>query len=243
MKESVKKKVNRIGLAGRIISIILIVMMAAACFGLLVGGVALAVLPREAVTIGAASDIEINVQKKLLGPFVKDLPEEKLTEINAELNLNGKEYADMKMEQTEDELKFTARSERFELDLSRLASAVFTGLIYCAAMLVVFIFLLKLCTAFHRCESPFDDLVIKRMNVFAWVLVGCAVVASIAEGIVNALLDRTLDLSFALNPSDMNTGFNVSFSFAPILIALIVLFLTVVFRYGAQLQKESDETL
>ena len=167
MKESVKKKVNRIGLAGRIISIVLIVMMAAACFGLIVGGVALAILPREAVTIGATSDIEINVQKKLLGSFVKDLPEEKLTEINAELSLNGKDYADMKMEQTDDELIFTAQSERFELDLSRLASAVFTGLIYCAAMLVVFIFLLKLCTAFHRCESPFDDLVIKRMNVFA----------------------------------------------------------------------------
>ena len=39
------------------------------------------------------------------------------------------------------------------------------------------------------------------------------------------------------------TGLHFSFEFAPILIALVVLFLVMIFRYGAQLQKEADETL
>ncbi|MBR2529409.1 MAG: DUF2975 domain-containing protein [Lachnospiraceae bacterium] len=75
------------------------------------------------------------------------------------------------------------------------------------------------------------------------LLVGGAVVTSVAEAAANAVMQRSLDLSFALNPAGMDTGFELSFSFAPILIALIVLFLTIIFRYGAQLQKEADETL
>ena len=243
MKESIKRKVNGIGLAGRIVSTILIVLMAAACFGLTVGGIALAVLPREAITIGVRSDIDFRLDKTLFGSFFKDLTEEQLQDINAKMELDGKEFVDWKAENTESALTVSGNTERVQFDLKRLALAALSGLIYCAALLVVFVFLLRLSKAFHRCDSPFDDLVIKRMSVFAWVLVGCAAAASIAEGIANSLLQRTVDLSFALNPSDMSTGFDFSFSFGPILIALIVLFLTVVFRYGAQLQKESDETL
>ncbi len=81
------------------------------------------------------------------------------------------------------------------------------------------------------------------MTVFAWVLMIGAVLSSAAEAVGNAMIRRSIDLSFSLNPADMNTGFEVSFSFAPILIALILLFLTMIFRYGAKLQKESDETL
>lgn len=243
MKNSIKKKVNGIGLAGRIVSTILVVLMAAACFGLIVGGIALVVMPREAITIGVRSDIDFNVNKTLFGSFVKDLTEEQLNDINAKLEVDGKEFVDWKAENTEDRLTISGSTERMQLDLSRLSLAAFSGLVYCAALLVVFIFLNRLSTAFHRCDSPFDDLVIHRMNVFAWVLVGCAAAASVAEGLANSLLQRTVDLSFALNPSDMSTGFDFSISFGPILIALIVLFLTIIFRYGAQLQKESDETL
>ncbi len=74
------------------------------------------------------------------------------------------------------------------------------------------------------------------------ILIG-SIVSSVEEAIFNSMMNRSLDLSFSLNPSGMNSGLEVSFSFAPILIALIVLFLTMVFRYGAQLQKEADETL
>ena len=35
----------------------------------------------------------------------------------------------------------------------------------------------------------------------------------------------------------------ITITLFPVLIALLVLFLTMIFRYGAQLQKESDETL
>lgn len=243
MKSSIKRKVNGIGLAGRIVSTILIVLMSMACFGLIVGGIALAVMPREAITIGVKSDFDVKLNKTFFGSDFKALAEEQLNEINAKLEVEGNEIVDWNAEDTLTELTVSGSTERMQFDLSRLSGAVFAGLGYCAALLVVFVFLNRLSTAFHRCDTPFDDLVIKRMNVFAWVLVGCAAAASIAESIANSLLERTADLSFALNAADVDSGFGFSFSFGPILIALVVLFLTVVFRYGAQLQRESDETL
>jgi hypothetical protein len=164
-------------------------------------------------------------------------------ELNAKLGINGTEYNEMQMQKTADGLLIHAASDRIEFQLKRLATAVFSGLVYCAALLVVFIFLKRLCDAFRHCDTPFSDGVIRRMTVFAWVLMIGAVLSSAAEAVGNAMIRRSIDLSFSLNPADMNTGFEVSFSFAPILIALILLFLTMIFRYGAELQKESDETL
>ena len=147
------------------------------------------------------------------------------------------------MQKTADGLLIHASADRMEFRVQRLAYAAFSGLAYCAVLLVVFIFLKRLCDGFRRCDTPFSEDVIHRMTVFAWVMVGGAVLLSAAESIGNSLINRSLDLSFSINPTGFNSGIECSFSFAPILIALLVLFLTMIFRYGAQLQKESDETL
>lgn len=241
MENNIKRKVNRIGLVGQIVSIILIVVMALGCFGCLVGGVVLAVLPSDAVEIGVKADMDVTVGSSLIGRWMDRIPEEQ--DLNAQMSVNGTEFTDMHMEKTEDGLVIRGESDRFVFQLKRLVSAVFTGLVYCATLLVVFIFLKRLADGFRHCDTPFSADVIHRMTVFSWVLVGGAVVASGAEAIGNSLINRSLDLSFSLNPAGMNNGLEFSFSFAPIIIALIVLFLTVIFRYGAQLQKEADETL
>ena len=242
MENTIKRKVNRIGLIGQIVSIVLIVLMAVASLGCLIGGIALSILPNDAVTIGVKGNMDVKVGNALIGNWMDEIPDDP-QELNAKLGINGTEYTDLQMEKTADGLVIHAASDRTEFQLKRLATAVFSGLVYCAALLVVFIFLKRLCDAFRHCDTPFSDDVIHRMSVFAWVLMGGAVVSSVAEAIGNAMIQRSIDLSFALNPEGMNTGLDVSFHFAPILIALLVLFLTVIFRYGAQLQKEADETL
>ena len=242
MENTIKRKVNRVGLVGQIVTIILIVLMSVACLACLSGGITLAALPKDAAMIGVKGEMDIHVGKSLIGKWINKIPDDP-TELNAKLGVNGTEYNDITVEKTESGLTLYASSERFEFRLTRLATAAFSGFVYCAALLVVFVFLKRLCDAFRSCETPFADDVIRRMTVFAWVLMGCAVLSSIAEAVGNAMIRRSIDLSFSLNPANMNTGLEVSFSFAPILIALLVLFLTVIFRYGAQLQKESDEIL
>ena len=77
---------------------------------------------------------------------------------------------------------------------------------------------------------PFDEPVIQRMTTFAWTLIVCAVVSCFARGAVSAVLSGWQRMSFNLNLTSVFT-------------ALMVFFLCMVFRYGAQLQKEADETL
>ena len=243
MNNAIKKKVNRIGLVGKIVSIVLIVLMAVACAGLTTVGIVLAVMPKNAVTIGVTTDMDVTVGKDMLMGAYDEISADDIKEINVTMRINGSEFTDLEMEKTESGLKLTAQTDRMEFSLQRLAWACLSGCIYCAAMLVVFIFLMRLSDGFRTCDSPFADDVIKRMTVFAWVLLGSAVVSTIAEGVVNSLLMRSIDLEFSLNPTGVGDGLYASVSFAPILIALIVLFLSMIFRYGAALQKESDETL
>lgn len=242
MENTIKRKVNRIGLIGQIVSIILIVLMAVACFGCLLGGIVFAVLPKDSATIGVNVNMDVAVGKSLIGKWMDQISDDPQT-LDAQMSINGTDYTELDLEKTPDGLLLRASADRMEFQLGRLASAVFSGFVYCAALLVIFIFLKRLSDGFRRCDTPFSDDVIRRMTVFAWVMVGGAALMSAAESIGNSLIHRSLDMSFSINPTGVSNGILLSFSFAPILIALLVLFLTMIFRYGAQLQKESDETL
>ena len=235
MNASIKKKVNGIGLAGKIVSIVLIVCMALGCFGLLVGTIALAVVPKDAVRLTANTGLELSVKKSsIMITGVDDMED-----IDKALKLAG---IDLELPDEDIPVEFDTEGDsivasippmHYEFSASDLIPVLLTGLIRCACMLVIFIFLLRLSDAFRTCDSPFDAKVIKRMTVFAWVLLGGAVLMGVSftgrvegMGIVSGL-----------------GGLSYTTRFTPVLIALIVLFLTAVFRYGAQLQKEADETL
>ena len=168
MENTIKRKVNRVGLVGQIVTIILIVLMSVACLACLSGGITLAALPKDAATIGVKGEMDIHVAKSLIGKWINKIPDDP-TELNAKLGVNGTEYNDITVEKTASGLMLYASSERFEFRLTRLATAAFSGFVYCAALLVVFVFLKRLCDAFRSCETPFADDVIRRMTVFAWV--------------------------------------------------------------------------
>ena len=120
-------------------------------------------------------------------------------------------------------------------NLSDLAPVLLGAFLRCACLLVVFIFLLRLADAFRTCDNPFEERIIKRMMTFAWVLLGCAV-----------LMGVSFSGAFSISGPAIVSGFgrlNYSVNLAPIMISLVVLFLAMIFRYGAKLQQEADETL
>ena len=108
-----------------------------------------------------------------------------------------------------------------------------------ASAIVALVMFLKLSDAFRVCRSPFDEAVIRRMNIFAWTLIVCAVVGSFAGSAAQSAV-------MAFQNAGIHVGaknFGVSLDLYPIFAALIVFFLCMIFRYGAQLQQEADETL
>lgn len=114
-----------------------------------------------------------------------------------------------------------------------------TAAFNCCFSIVVYVFLLRTASEFRRCDSPFEEGVIRRMRVFAWILLAYSAGSVVLYHVPNLVYSfrYPATLSFIETFSSILLP---SFSLA---IALIVLFLVRIFRYGAELQKESDETL
>ena len=122
--------------------------------------------------------------------------------------------------------------------LINFLSLLITG----AATIVTFIFMMRLANEFQHCDTPFTTSAIRKMTVFAWILFGIAILSNIASVILNVVAYSHLQM---LNSASILTLL-ISKLLSPdfsVFAALALLFLTKVFHHGAELQKESDETL
>ena len=236
---SIQTKVNRIGKAGKAISIMLIVLLGIGALGLLIGGIVCAVLPEDTVEVSFRPNADVLVGRSILGQEWS-----RIDEIVAEAQeaLTGKYGEVIQFEKTDRGLLIRLDRLMEEGEVFRLRNAlgaIWAGLVGIASAIVALVMFLKLSDAFRVCRSPFDEAVIRRMNIFAWTLIVCAVVGSFAGSAAQSAV-------MAFQNAGIHVGaknFGVSLDLYPIFAALIVFFLCMVFRYGAQLQKEADETL
>ena len=228
MENNIQTKVNKIGLIGKIVSIVLIVLLSIGAFGLLVGGVACVALPKDAVQVSVSSDVNVQVNKSLMGNAWADV-DEALAVANEKV---GEDFDSVTIKKTDDGLTVhvNGADEVKSFGIRDALKAIAAGLTGIACAIVTLVMFMKLCDAFRVCISPFDEAVIKRMNVFAWTLIICAVVGCVATAAATAAVAGLGNLSFNL-------------SLTPIITALIIFFLCMIFRYGAKLQQEADETL
>lgn len=236
---NIQTKVNRIGRAGRIVSIILIVLLSIGAFSLLLAGGVCAVLPEDTVEVSFRPNADVLVGRSILGQEWS-----RIDEIVAEAQeaLTGKYGEVIQFEKTDRGLLIRLDRLMEEGEVFRLRNAlgaIWAGLVGIASAIVALVMFLKLCKAFEACRSPFDEAVIRRMNIFAWTLIVCAVVGSFAGSAAQSAV-------MAFQNAGIHVGaknFGVSLDLYPIFAALIVFFLCMIFRYGAQLQQEADETL
>ncbi len=239
MENSIQTKVNKIGKAGKIVSIILIVLLSIGAFSLLLAGGVCAVLPEDTVEVSFRPNADVLVGRSILGQEWS-----RIDEIVAEAQeaLTGKYGEVIQFEKTDRGLLIRLDRLMEEGEVFRLRNAlgaIWAGLVGIASAIVALVMFLKLCKAFEACRSPFDEAVIRRMNIFAWTLIVCAVVGSFAGSAAQSAV-------MAFQNAGIHVGaknFGVSLDLYPIFAALIVFFLCMVFRYGAQLQQEADETL
>ena len=229
MESNIQTKVNRIGKAGRIVSIVLIVLLGIGALALVLGGIACAILPKDMVEVSLRPLVDVKVDRELMGTEWANI-DRLLDEAQKQV---GEEFEGVALEKTDGGLLVHVdpkNEEDVTFSLRDAMRAIWAGLVGIASTIVTLVMLLKLCDAFRVCRTPFDEPVIKRMNTFAWTLIVCAAVSCFARASVAAILSGWQRMSFSLNLTSVFT-------------ALIVFFLCIVFRYGAQLQREADETL
>lgn len=231
MKEKAIKKINKLGKIGGIVALIARIFMIIGAVSLLVCGILFLVIPKDlmTITISGKMGMEFNFEKY----FDTDIDQEELDKIigdSGSIDIeDGKEYAVSDVVVEDGVVKVSAEADDISYSLRRLSGTMFAGAFSMAAWIVVLVFIEKLCKAFQKCESPFEDEVLLKLKNFSISMIPWAIVSTLSGEIASLLSGGDIVIG----------GIDLTYVF----IALVIIGLTFIFKYGAMLQKESDETL
>lgn len=217
MKNRNIKRVNTIGTISQIVLTITTVATSILTVFLLVTGIFLINAPEDYITVQGSSSHVLTVHPK----DYKNIHMFKIEEGRYDLSKIGFDgvFSIEKASEGDGVATYNIDTELGEAtsgDITRMSAYVsFVGALIMALFTVAMVFGTRLAKRLRHCETPFEEPVIKAMKAFGISLIPWAVI------------------KFGNNNN----------SVVVIIAVLIILMLISVFTYGAELQKESDETL
>lgn len=222
MKGNVIKKLNKMGRIGvavtrcfKILNI-LIIILAALLFLLVVD------LPKDFLHARVEEQVEVEINTPV------ELSVDREKEITY-MTGDGSEVILDQMEKTDTGYRFFGQGVRYDGDAGNLTMfSVIMG-VYFILMQIMTVYESRLCKAFRDCQSPFEDKVIRQMEKLGYAMIPWALVTSFTDLLTFRCL-RTGRVRFAV-------------SFDMLLVLAVVYVLIFIFKYGAMLQQESDETI
>jgi len=231
MKNKNIKRINTLGKAGKILSVITLVICLFGLFSCVMAYIASGSVPDDAlsssITGGGTisvndSDGSISVGRVENNGVV--IRKNAFENIDIDRSFGG---MDVKIKSVINEEKSTDTIEVYDVDLNingnggkplsefiKLICVMAGAVTACMSLAVAFA--VRLCKSLEKCDSPFEENVIRKMKEFTLSLLPWGI-ASVIIGGVSA------------------TG--IAF------VIVIVILVFSIFRYGAELQRESDETL
>lgn len=252
MKEQAIQKINKVGKISTIVAIISKILV---ILGFVVCAISLViclVLPKDLVKVTTVGNMVTEVNYESMGIEVSDEEIQQWKDMQAmledgenlqiEMVQNGmmsgnlsfsstnQTYIPTEVDIEEGMVTVDMQSPDVVITLRSVAGLIITAMIALAMTIVTITFVEKLCKAFRDCQSPFEENVIKKMQNLAYVLIPWTLISSISESILTSFMSNSFN-------------FSISLDLGVVLVVLIVLVLTYIFKYGAVLQQESDETL
>lgn len=227
-KENAILKIQRVGRIGALMSKVLLVLLCIGFVLILLANVTIFVLPKElkALTVDVESTVHVLLPDfdALLRRFGQDGDLATLYAMEALPQESG-----TTVELLEDGLHVETVAPLQQFSLGQLRFLFPLLLLYVALMGLSLWFVKELCKALASCQSPFDPLVIRRLQQLAFSLLPWTL-----AGVLNQVGASSL----------YNAGhITISLNLSSVLVALLLLGLAYIFKYGAILQQESDETL
>ena len=246
MKEQAIKKINTIGKISYILSVIAKCIAIVGLVVSLLGMILCFTTFADKIKIGmtAQMDVEmdctgLDVDYEVLEELDDDdmiIKQESVKIGNSEvgtivgIDISDKDYKFGKIEIKDDILVGEFESEEVLLTAKDMGIALLLISLGLVMTIVTISFVQTLCKEFRDCATPFDNKVIKKMQNLAISLIPWTVITSIIDSSVDSFMQGGLQLSFNID-------------LVAALAVLIVFVLVSIFKYGAMLQKESDETL
>ena len=236
MKNSSISKINTAGLIGYIVSIVLMIAtITGMVFTAILGAAALSV-SKDSVQITVNSDIGIVSEGDFLSKLDKFMSIEGIDEIGdlgkadgTVITTEDSDLSSVSVKKQDGGLVVNAKTEAVTYSAKKLFVALVCGFIFLGAVTVCVYMLKRLMKALKNCETPFSEDVIKRMSGFAYSLIPAVALNIVFSGIWSSL--------------SVGSGYNPTINIGSILLVAVVFVLVAIFKYGAQLQRESDETL
>lgn len=225
MENSVKRKINIFGKVMKIITTVIIVCLLVVEGFMLVGGIIVAVVPKDSVTLDAQVNADVKVNT---GFFGLEDGQVSVKAGNTNIVLGEIEVDGFDVSTKNGVMNMNGGIKNIHFDLNSALWMLVCGMISLAAVIVALFFFKALMKQFMICDSPFSDGVVQKMRNFAIALIPCMVVAQGMKAAIGDILSGSIT---------MNIDFiSVAFVF-------IIFVLTMVFKYGTMLQKEHDETV
>lgn len=231
MKNELIVKVNKMGRVGLVFSNIGKVVMVIATVICIVMACVFLVLPQDFASITTSHNAIIDVDFEgitdtdLGVPFV--FPNDN---VHAELEMSGISYDITSFEQNGTRIEATAQSEEATLSLRELSPIMLFGALFCGVGVEVFRLISRLCKNFKECETPFTEEISNVLHKLAFAVIPLVVfggmLESAMEGAANGQFNAVINIDLTM-----------------VVMVILIFMLSSIFRYGAMLQQESDETL
>ncbi len=151
--------------------------------------------------------------------------------LDGSIKVNGQDFGKAEIGVQNDSIIVNANGQYNSFSLKKLIPIILIAAINTVCAFITLMFIGFLCKAFKNCQSPFEENVTKAMRNLAFALIPWSVMSS---------LSNSISTSFIMNGK---YSFNLHVDITVVVTILIIFGLTYVFKYGAVLQKESDETL
>ena len=227
MKEQAIKKINGLGKAGHIIANIVKVLMIIAAVAAIVATITFGRIPKGAVTFSAKGSGEVVVDYSAFGLEMNEDEKQKAENSGWSIHVNG--YHLNATEATENGMRWFSEESAKTTDIHDIAGRLVLVDLAIIVMTVTMFFAASFFKSLRYCASPFEENVLTKMQRLAYSLIPWALISF-----------SSFNFSDFLN-GDANFGITINLEM--VLIVLVVIALMHIFRYGAMLQQESDETL
>lgn len=234
MKNSSIKKINTAGLIGYIISIILMVCTITGMVAIAICTAGAITIAKEDINIKIATNINVNSKGNFLNKLNSFVSIDGVEDLSILVNkndskVNDRDLSKITIEEKDGGLNINAQTNEITVSMKKIIIALISAFIYLGAVTVLLYMVKALMKSLKNCETPFSEKVIKNMTCFATSLVCVVVLNIIVKGFWSSLT--------------IGSGYNLSINLESILLVAVIYILVIIFKYGAKLQQESDETL
>ena len=232
-KEKAVRRINKTGKIGHVIMIVAEVITAVIFALLVFSATMVASVPENFFSFKTSVKVTGTLDFSQVDAEASD---EMIRESIAEVRKSGFSLFAHDVEEGETEYRvegskvyFDSETETATFSFTSLAMTFLFMALVCLFSFFTFLCLGFLFKAFARCNSPFDEQVIKKMRLFAISLIPWSVFSMIGN--------------FMLANMSGAPKVTLSINIAVVFTIIVIFALTYIFKYGAVLQQESDETL